>query len=115
MESALITCHITYKIDPAKLAEFEAYAQAWIPIVERFGGKHHGYFLPHEGPNDLAFAAFSFASLADYETYRLDSTTDPDCQAAYAFAAETKCILRHDRYFMRPVLEGGLDGIGKAV
>lgn len=109
----MITCHITYSIDPAKLENFEAYAKAWIPLVERFGGKHHGYFLPHEGPNDLAFAAFSFPSLADYEAYRLNSKDDIDCQAAYEYAVKTNCILRYDRYFMRPLLEGGLEDIRK--
>lgn len=102
----MITCHITYQIDPDKLSDFEAYAKAWVALVERFGGAHHGYFLPHESPNDLAFAAFSFPSLAAYETYRTDSMGDPDCQAAYAFAQRTKCIRRYDRHFMRPVLDG---------
>lgn len=58
----MIPCHVTYKIDPVRIESFEVYAKAWIPLVERFGGTHHGYFLPHEGPNDLAFAAFSFPS-----------------------------------------------------
>ncbi len=110
----MITCHITYRIDPTKLAEFEAYAKAWLPLVKRFGGTHHGYFLPHEGPNDLAFAAFSFPSLAAYEEYRSNSVDDPDCQAAYEFAVKTKCILRYDRHFLRPVLEGSLDEISDA-
>lgn len=107
----MITCHITYTVDPMKISDFEAYAQAWIPLVERFGGTHHGYFLPHEGPNDLAFAAFSFPSLAAYETYRSDSMQDEDCKAAYDFAVRTNCILRYDRHFLRPVLSGDLSGI----
>ena len=107
----MITCHVTYELDPVKVAEFENYARAWIPLVERFGGTHHGYFLPHEGPNDLAFAAFSFPSLAAYESYRTDSATDPDCIAAYDYAVGTKCILRYDRHFLRPVLEGDISGV----
>ncbi|SDY90129.1 NIPSNAP protein [Jannaschia faecimaris] len=107
----MITCHVTYKIDPEKVAEFEVYASAWIPLVERFGGSHHGYFLPHEGPNDLAFAAFSFTSLAAYESYRTESSADPDCKAAYDFAVRTRCILRYDRHFLRPVLEGDASGV----
>ena len=100
--------------DEESLAYFEP-ALAFIrDSVERFGGTHHGYFLPHEGPNDLAFAAFSFPSLAAYETYRTDSANDADCQAAYALAQSTKCIVRYDRYFMRPVLEGDLKGTAKA-
>jgi hypothetical protein len=107
----MITCHVTYKIDPAKIESFEIYAKAWIPLVDRFGGTHHGYFLPHEGPNDLAFAAFSFPSLADYEVYRTESAADSDCIAAYEFAVRTKCILRYDRHFLRPVLDGDISGI----
>jgi len=104
----MITCHITYKIDPTKISDFEDYAKAWIPLVERFGGQHHGYFLPHEGPNDLAFAAFSFPSLAAYEDYREKSGSDPDCKAAYELATKTACIMRYDRHFLRPVLKGDL-------
>ncbi len=50
-----------------KLAEFRKYAEMWIPLVGKFGGKHHGYFLPKESASDLAIALFSFESLAKYE------------------------------------------------
>lgn len=50
----MINCHVTSKIIPSKNADFEVYAKAWIPLVERFGGTHHGSFLLHEGQNDLA-------------------------------------------------------------
>lgn len=99
----MITCYIRYTIDMYKLSDFETYAQLWIPLVERFGGVHHGYFLPHESNSDLAVALFSFPSLADYETYRKSSQSDPECQAAYAHAEKTKCIIRYDRQFLRPV------------
>jgi NIPSNAP len=107
----MITCFIKYQIDANQTAAFEAYGKVWIKLVERFGGQHHGYLMPHEGPNDLAIASFSFDSLADYEHYRKDSMQDPDCQKAYAFALETQCIKRYDRYFLRPVLEGQLDAL----
>ncbi len=107
----MITCTVVYTIDPYKLREFEAYSKAWIELVPRFGGTHHGYFLPDEGPNDLAFTHFSFPSLADYERYRRDSMKDPDCQAAYRYAEETRCILRYDRHFTRPLLEGDVNAI----
>ena len=109
----MITCYVNYEVDSDKLAEFEAYAKVWIPLVERFGGQHHGYFLPSEGPSDLAVAAFSFKSMADYEQYRTDSLDDPECQQAYEFAKRTKCIRRYDRYFLRPVLGGDLSAIEK--
>lgn len=100
----MITCYIRYELEPTRLAEFEHYARLWIPLVERFGGTHHGYFLPGESANDLAVALFSFPSLAAYETYRRESAGDPECQAAYAWAANTRCIRRYDRTFLRPVL-----------
>ncbi len=104
----MITCYVRYEVEPTKLAEFEHYAKLWIPLVEKFGGSHHGYFLPHESANDLALALFSFPSLAAYETYRTDSMQDPDCQAAYDFAVETNCIRRYDRQFLKPLLKDDL-------
>ena len=56
----MITCHLRYIIDPFKLKEFEHYGKVWIPLVEKFGGKHHGYFLPSEGANNVALAMFSW-------------------------------------------------------
>lgn len=99
----MITCYLQYQIDPYKREEFRKYAEMWLPLVPKFGGTHHGYFLPKESASDLAVALFSFASLADYETYRLESQNDPDCQAACAFADETRCIIRLDRQFLEPV------------
>ncbi|WP_261843167.1 NIPSNAP family protein [Aliamphritea ceti] len=100
----MVTCHIRYEIDPAKLQEFEIYARMWLPLVTRLGGEHHGYFLPHEGKNYEAFAAFSFESLAAYEVYREKMAVDEGCQAAYEYAKQTGCIIRIERQFMRPVL-----------
>lgn len=99
----MITCSLRYVIDPYKLPEFEHYAKLWIPLVNRLGGTHHGYFLPHEGANDIALALFSFPSLAAYEAYRAAMAADAECQAAFAYAEETRCILRYDRSFMRPI------------
>jgi hypothetical protein len=99
----MVTCYLRYTLDPHKLAEFETYARMWIPLVNKLGGTHHGYFLPHEGPNDVAVALFSFPSLAAYEQYRAKSATDPECQAAIAYNEETRCFLRFERSFMRPV------------
>lgn len=99
----MITCYIRYEIDPAKISEFEAYALMWIPLVEKFGGQHHGYFLPHESASDLAVAMFSFPSLAAYETYRAKSMKDDECLAAFAHAKNTACIRRYDRQFLRPL------------
>ncbi len=101
----MITCYLKYVIDPYKLKEFEHYAKLWIPLVDRLGGKHHGYFMPHEGANNIALALFSFPSLAAYEAYREKMAADPDCQAAFSYAEETRCIVSYERSFMRPVFE----------
>lgn len=100
----MITCHVKYVIDPYQLADFEAYAKAWISVVERLGGTHHGYFLPSEGASNIAYCLFSFPSLTDYESYRHVATTDPQSTALVASAVEKKFILSYERTFLRPVL-----------
>jgi len=100
----MVTCYLRYVIDPFKLKEFEYYGRIWIPLVEKFGGRHHGYFLPSESANNIALALFTFNSLAEYEDYREKSMQDPECQAALKYAEETRCIFSHERSFFRPVL-----------
>jgi len=99
----VITCYLKYIIDPYKLKEFEHYGKLWIPLVEKFGGRHHGYFLPSEGANNVALAMFSFPTLAEYEQYRERSLRDADCIAAFKYAEEQKCIISYERTFFRPV------------
>lgn len=101
----MITCYLRYTIDPYKVKEFEQYGKLWIPLVNRLGGIHHGYFMPHEGANNIGYALFSFQSLTEYEKYREIIKTDPDCQAALAFAEKTRCIISFERSFVRPVFE----------
>ena len=101
----MITCYLRYVIDPHKIAEFEIYAKRWIPIVNRMGGTHHGYFLPHESSNNIAYALFSFPSLADYEDYRNRMKDDPECVDVYNMEKSNRSILSHERSFMRPVFE----------
>ncbi len=100
----MITCYLRYEVDPDQLDAFERYAKLWIPLVNRFGGTHHGYFLPHEGASNIAVALFSFPSLAAYEAYRTESADDPDCREAYEHARTTRCIRSYERSFMRPLL-----------
>lgn len=99
----MVTCYLKYVIDPFKAKEFEHYAKLWIPLVQKFGGQHHGYFLPSEGANNIALALFTFPSLADYEAYRVASFNDADCLAAFKYAEDTRCVLSYERSFMRPV------------
>lgn len=100
----MITCYLRYIIDPYKLYEFERYGKMWIPLVQKFGGLHHGYFLPSEGANNVALAMFSFPSFAAYEEYRSKSLHDFECQVAFKYADDTRCIISYERSFFRPVL-----------
>ncbi len=86
-----------------KTKEFEEYAKMWIPLVEKFGGQHNGYYLPSEGANNIALALFTFPSLAEYEEYREKSLNDEECIQAFKFAEETDCVLSYERSFFRPV------------
>ncbi|WP_439647234.1 NIPSNAP family protein [Alcanivorax xiamenensis] len=101
----VITCYLNYVIDPYKVAEFERYSKMWIPLVRKLGGQHHGYFFASEGANNIAIALFSFPSLAKYEEYRKASFKDAECQAAFRYAEETRCVVSCERSFMRPVFE----------
>jgi len=100
----MITCYLKYIIDPNKLAEFEKYGQTWIGLVNRMGGQHLGYFLPHEGASNVAYALFNFPSLASYEQYRADSMKDEECLKAFDYARQTQCIVSYERSFMRPFM-----------
>ncbi|PWT98967.1 MAG: NIPSNAP family protein [Candidatus Melainabacteria bacterium] len=101
----MVTCYLRYVIDPFKLQEFEDHARLWISLVEKLGGKHHGYFLPPEGANNIALALFTFPSLAEYEQYRLKFKSDPECIAANKYGEETRCFLSYERSFFRPMFE----------
>ncbi len=100
----MITCHIRYEIDPDQVEAFERFGRRWIELVNRAGGTHHGYFLPAEGASDIAYALFSFDSLAAYERYREGFGKDPDFIAADRIREESGCVRRYERSFLRPVL-----------
>ena len=120
----MFTCVIRYEVDPNKLNEFREYAEAWIELIEKYGGKHHGYFLPPteaerkslpdptfsfpglgvKGPSNMGFALFSFESVEKYEAYKRDVADDEGCKIATARFDETKCFTRYERSFTIPVL-----------
>ena len=98
-----ITCLIRYQIDPFQREAFRAYAQAWGRIIPRCGGQLVGYFLPHEGTNDVAWGLIAFPSLAAYEAYRARLRTDPEGAANFAQAQQHRFILREERTFAEVV------------
>ena len=100
-----ITCFIRYEIDPFQIDAFRQYAARWGRIIPRCGGDLVGYFLPHEGTNNVAWGLIGFASLAAYETYRTKLKSDPEGRSNFEFARDKRLILREERTFLE-ALEG---------
>src|SRR6202165_5776352 len=100
-----IACIIRYQIDPLQRDVFKQYAESWGRIIPRCGGHLVGYFLPHEGTNNVAWGLISFNSLASYETYRATLKSDPEALANFAWAQSKRLILREERNFVE-VVEG---------
>jgi hypothetical protein len=98
-----VTCFIRYQLDPGQRDAFERYAEAWGKIIPRCGGRLVGYFMPHEGTNDVAFGVIGFESLAAYEAYRQHLREDPEGRSNFAFAEREGFILREERSFLRGV------------
>jgi hypothetical protein len=98
-----ITCFIRYEIDPFQREALTEYARNWGRIIPRCGGNLLGYFLPHEGTNDIAWGLISCDSLAHYEAYRHTLKADPEARANFAFAQKHKFILREQRTFLELV------------
>ena len=101
----MITCVIRYQIDPFQRDIFKTYAENWGRIIPRCGGHLIGYFLPHEGTNDVAWGLIGFDSLAAYETYRARLRSDAEALENFAMAQTKRIILREERNFVE-VVEG---------
>jgi hypothetical protein len=98
-----ITCFIRYRIDPFQRAAFERYAQAWGRIIPRCGGNLLGYFLPHEGSNDIAWGLVGFDDMAAYERYRRALKADDEGRANFERAQAGRFILREERSWLEDV------------
>jgi len=98
-----VTCMIRYQIDPFQRDAFEVYAKNWGRIIPRCGGHLVGYFLPHEGTNDVAWALIAFDSLAAYEAYRARLRADAEGSANFDLAQRQRFILREERTFIEAV------------
>jgi hypothetical protein len=104
MEAAMtITVFIRYQIDPFQREAFEQYARRWGSIIPKGGGDLVGYFMPHEGTNNIAYALVSFESLAAYEAYRARLRSDAEGAANFRFAEEKRFIVSEERTFLRKV------------
>lgn len=95
---------------PVQREAFKSYAENWGRIIPRCGGHLVGYFLPHEGTNDVAWGLISFGSLAAYEAYRARLRTDAEGRANFAMAQEKRFILREERSFCE-LVDGTFNGL----
>jgi NIPSNAP len=98
-----VTCIIRYEIDPFQRDAFEEYARNWGRIIPRCGGRLIGYFMPHEGTNNVAWGLIAFDSLAEYEAYRTRLKADPDGRQNFAMAQNRRLILKEERNFVTGV------------
>jgi NIPSNAP len=98
-----ILCVIRYQIDPFQREAFRKYAENWGRIIPRCGGHLVGYFLPHEGTNDIAWGLIAFESLSAYEAYRTRLKSDPEGRENFATSQTKRFILREERNFVETV------------
>jgi len=98
-----IACFIHYQLDPYQRDEFKTYAENWGRIIPRCGGHLIGYFLPHEGTNDIAYGLIAFDSLASYEAYRARLRTDKEARENFQAAQSKRFVLREERTFVEVV------------
>ena len=98
-----VTCFIRYQIDPFQREAFRQYAENWGRIIPRCGGELAGYFLPHEGTNDIAWGLISFPSLTAYEAYRAKLRIDPESRENFATAQSKRFVLREERTFLEAI------------
>src|SRR5207244_13339366 len=98
-----IACVIRYQIDPFQRQSFKKYAENWGRIIPRCGGHLVGYFLPHEGTNDVVWGIIVFENLASYEKYRARLKEDPEGRENFIMAQKMRLILREERNFVEVV------------
>ena len=99
----IVTCMIRYQLDPFQLDAFAEYARNWGRVIPECGGHLIGYFMPHEGTNDVGWALIAFDSLAAYEVYRSRLKTHPGARENFDFARTKRFILREERTFVAAV------------
>ncbi len=98
-----VPCFIRYQIDPFQRDAFNGYAEAWVRIIPRGRGELIGYFLPHDGSNDIAWGRIGFDDMAAYDRYRSTLKSDPEGRANFALAQSKRFIIREERTWLEDV------------
>jgi len=75
----MYTLFLRYTIDPNKLSDWKAYAEAEITPIAEAGGKNIAYFAPTDFAGDTAeaFAFIDVGTMAEYEAYRAKVAANP--------------------------------------
>ena len=75
----MYTLFLRYAIDPNKLSDWRAYAQAEFAPITDSGGRITGYYAPTEfaGTTSEAFATIDVGTMAEYEVYRAKLAAHP--------------------------------------
>ncbi len=78
----MYTLFLRYTIDPDKLSDWRAYAQAEFAPITESGGRITGYYAPTEfaGATSEAFATIDVGTMAEYEAYRAKLAAHPGHQ-----------------------------------
>lgn len=100
----MISCLVDYRIDRSRQPQFEEFCRRWLDLTPKFGGVHHGYFLPGDGASDRALALFSVDNMAAYERFKTLAATNEEAIAANRLRDTGAGVIRWDRTFFRPLL-----------
>lgn len=112
-----VFCEVRYHLDPDRLKEFEDYGRAWVRLIERHGGVHHGFFMPRAAPGDttisfpgkgqagaedVAVALYGFPDEEAYNNYRTQIGLDPEAAPVIERFAEPP-FKSYERVFLSPL------------
>ena len=75
----MYTLFLKYTIDPNKLSDWRAYAEAEGAPITESGGRITGYYAPTEfaGATSEALATIDVGTMAEYEVYRAKLAAHP--------------------------------------
>jgi hypothetical protein len=75
----MYTLFLKYTINPSKLSDWRAYAQAEFAPITECGGRITGYYAPTDfaGDTSEAFATIDVGTMAEYEVYRAKLAAHP--------------------------------------
>ena len=101
--ATMFTCFIRYEIEPGKLDAFKEYARAWIVLIRKYGGTHHGYFIPGESGVRYLEGMRGRGVGIKVLTNALAATDEPEVHAGYSKYRVPLLEAGVDLYELRPI------------